>query len=313
MSEIRLCTQAELEAMCIPPRKQFATVLESGDKEAAKQKYGELEDAFFGLHIMYQNWVAFLQEFIYSNYGHEGLAGSAPIAEVIMQAIKFGMTIEEADKCSRSAKEEMSVLIDAGKIKEAKDLFKFLEKGWRDYHDLYNSWTTLLLSRIYRDLGGLEALEKAHRYAGGSHWMPWMEQDIQCDPKFRIQYWSMLMHGNLCEFTIEEDDEKFIMKLHVCGSCGRQIIDGYYKEPINFAMVKEKGPETWYRDDCTVYQTHLTIIHAMMSIEKIGAPWPVITCNNGKGPEPCQIILYKNPKTAAAEYYEMVGKQKPKA
>ena len=48
MSE-RLFSQEELDALCRSPKEQMAAVLATEDKEAAKQKYAELEDAFFGL------------------------------------------------------------------------------------------------------------------------------------------------------------------------------------------------------------------------------------------------------------------------
>lgn len=310
MAGQRLCTEAELAAMARPPGKQLALALESGDKEAAKNKYNELEDAFFGLHIMFQNWIAYIQEFIFKQYGHEGLTKMVPVDEVFMISIKLGVTIEELSRCSKSAKEEMAVLIDAGDIEGAKKLFAFLEKGFRNFHDLYNGWTSLLHSRIYREYG-LEVLEQCHRFAGGNHWMPWMMMDIEGDPKQRIQYWSLLMHGNLMEFTIVEDDEKFTMNLHVCGSCGRQIRAGYHEPPINLAIIEEEVPATWNRAGTTAYQTHVTVIHGMMAIENLGAPWPVIICNGGRGPKPCQILLYKNPRTAAPAHYELVGKKAP--
>ena len=46
MTTQRLFTQAELNALCRPPREQMVVVLETGDKEAARKKYAELEDAF---------------------------------------------------------------------------------------------------------------------------------------------------------------------------------------------------------------------------------------------------------------------------
>jgi hypothetical protein len=49
----RLFTQTELDAMCRPPREQMLAVLEAGDKEAAKKKYAELEDAFLAFHDIY--------------------------------------------------------------------------------------------------------------------------------------------------------------------------------------------------------------------------------------------------------------------
>lgn len=310
MSGQRLCTEAELEAMARPPALQMKVALESGDREAAKRKYDELEDAFFGLPVMFQNWIAYIQEFILNEYGHDALTRMVPLDEVFMISLKLGVTIEQLSQCSKSHKEEMAALIDAGDVEGAKNRFAFLEQGFRNFHDLYNGWTSLLHSRIYREYG-LDALEQCHRFAGGKHWMPWMMMDIAGDPVQRVQYWSLLMHGHLMGFTIEEEDETFTMNLHSCGGCGRQLRAGYHEPPINLAIINEEAPATWKRAGTTAYQTHLSVIHGMMAIEQLGAPWPVIICNGGRGPKPCQIILYKNPRTAAPEHYAMVGKQAP--
>ena len=147
MSAQRLFTQqAELDAMCRSPKEQMVAVLENGDREAAKQKYAGLEDAFLAFHDIYYHWVATIQEFIYECYGHEGLAKAVPLGAVLVEALKLNMSVGEVLNCSKSAKERMTVLIDAGNTEEAKKLYAYLEKGFQDLHDLYREWTSLLLS-----------------------------------------------------------------------------------------------------------------------------------------------------------------------
>ena len=49
------------------------------DNEAAKRQYSSLEDAIFALHDISHRWVALKQEYIYQEYGHDGLAKVVPI------------------------------------------------------------------------------------------------------------------------------------------------------------------------------------------------------------------------------------------
>ncbi len=310
MTAQRLFTQDELDAMCRPPKEQMATALENGDQESAKKKYAELEEAFLAFHNIYYHWVATAQEFIYEQYGHEGLAKATPLGTVLVEALKLNMSVGEVLNCSKSAKERMVVLIDAADTEETMKFYIYMEKGFQDLHDLYREWTSLLLSHVYREYG-IEALEQCLRFSSEKRWMPWMMDDVTHDPKERLQSWVKLLLGNFATIRLEEDDEKFTIFQDPCGSCGRQIRNGCYKPPLNLAVVKESHPISYNRGEVTVYQAHLAVMHTIMPIERIGAPWPAIVCPEGASGGPCQIFMYKNPHTAAPEHYEMVGMQKP--
>jgi hypothetical protein len=310
MTAQRLFSQAGLDALCRSPKEQIVAVLESGDKAAAKQKYAELEDAFLAFHDIYYHWVATIQEFIYERYGHDGLAKAAPLGAVLVEALKLNMSVGEVLNCSKSAKGRMAALIDAGNLQEVKKLYAYLEKGFQDLHDLYREWTSLLLSHVYREYG-VEALEQCLRFSSEKRWMPWMLEDITHDPKERIRSWISLLLGNFATIRVEEDDEKFTIFQDPCGSCGRQIRDGCYQPPLDLAVVKEKHPITFNHGQVTVYQAHLAVMHTIMPIERIGAPWPAIVCPGGASGGPCRIFMYKNPRTAAPEHYAMVGMAQP--
>lgn len=310
MSAQRLFTHDELATLCRPPHEQMLAVLDAGDREAAKKRYSELEAAFLAFHDIYYHWVATIQEFIYERYGHDGLAKAAPLGAVLVEALKLNMSVGEILNCSKSAKDRMAALINAGNIEEAKRFYTYLEKGFRDVHDLYRDWASLLLSHVYREYG-VDALEQCLRFSSEKRWMPWMMEDIAQDPKDRLKSWVALLLGNFATIRVEEDDEKFIIFQDPCGSCGRQIRDGCYKPPMNLTVVDEKHPITYNRGGTTVYQTHLAVMHTIMPIERIGAPWPAIVCPGGASGGPCQVLLYKNPRTAAAEHYAMVGMKQP--
>lgn len=311
MSE-RLFSQEELDAMCRPPREQMAAILATGDTDTAKQKYAELEDAFLAFHDIYYNWVALGQQFIYEEYGHDGLAKAVPISAVLVEALKLDMSVGEVLNCSKSAKERMNALINAGNVKETLKYYDYLEKGFQDIHDLYREWTSLLLSHVYREYG-VDALEKCLRDSSEKRWMPWMMEDITHDAKQRLRDWVTLLLGNFATLRIEEDDNKFTLFQDPCGSCGRQIRQGCHKPPLDLAIVKEKHPISFMEGEVTVYQAHIAVMHTIMPIERIGAPWPAIHCAKGATGGPCEIYLYKDPKTAAPEHYAMVGMERPPA
>src|SRR5262245_59345334 len=203
MTAQRLFTQAELDALCRSPQEQMAVALASGNKEATKRKYAELEDAFLGFHDIYHHWVATVQEFLYERYGHEALAKAAPLGAVLVEALKLNMSVGEVLNCSRSAKDRMASLIDAGNTEEAKKLYGYMEKGFQDLHDLYREWTSLLLSHVYREYG-IEALEQCLRFSSEKRWMPWMMDDITHAPKERLQSWITLLLGNFAAIRVEE-------------------------------------------------------------------------------------------------------------
>ena len=309
MSE-RIFTQAELDIMCRPPRDQLMAVLASGDKAAAKARYAELEDAFRAFHEIYYRWVALEQAFLYENYGHEGLFKAASINPIVVHAMRLEMTADELLQSDKSAKEEMSALIDTAGIEVVMRRYNELERGFRNLHDLYREWLSLLLSHVYREYG-VDALERCLRHSSDARWMPWMLEDVTHDVRQRLREWVALLLGNFASIRLEEDDEKFILHQDPCGSCGRQIRQGCHAPPVNLAIVKEKHPITFMEGNVTVYQAHLAVMHTIMPIEHIGAPWPAIRCPAGASGGPCQIVLFKNARSAAPEDYSRVGMRRP--
>lgn len=307
---VRMFSQAELAALCTPPRDQLLAALATGDKAAAKATYAALEDAFRTFHEIYYRWVALEQAFLYEQYGHEGLFKAVSINPIVVHAMQLGMTSEELLHGGRSVKDEMNALIDTASTDAVMRRYDSLERGFRNLHDLYREWLSLLLSHVYREYG-VDALERCLRHSSDARWMPWMLEDVTHDVRQRLREWTALLLGNFASIRIEEDDEKFILHQDPCGSCGRQIRQGCHAPPVDLAIVKEKHPITFNAGNVTVYQAHLAVMHTIMPIERIGAPWPAIRCPAGASGGPCQIVLFKNPRTAAAEDYARVGMCKP--
>lgn len=289
------------------PQAQMELALESRDPEVALKIYDNLTGSVRSLiKDIYWPWIATVQEFIYDRYGHEGLTKSVPVAALISDVIRPGANIDKT-LSDDSYGAMIKRLIEAGDIEGAKKLYADQERDFRRTHDFYIDLLTLFLSHLYREYG-LDSLEQCFRFTGEKLFEPWMMDEIRNEPKTRIENTIRLLLSHFFEISIEEDDEKFIITATTCGSCGRQIKDRCYEQPLNMAVISEKHPVTFNREGITVYQAHMAVIHTIMPIERIGAPWPVILCSGqAKANSPCYTMIYKNPLTAAPEHYEMVG------
>ena len=168
-----------------------------------------------------------------------------------------------------------------------------------------------LLSYVYRHFG-TDALEACLRYSSEKGWMPWMMEDVTHDPATRLREWARLLCvGNFATLTIEEDDEKFLIVQNPCGSCGRQDDHNRGEPPWHLTLVRERHPITFCRGDVSAYRTHIAVMHTIMPLERIGAPWPPIHCPKTAG-EPCRILFYKDPKRVDDGDWARVGMKPPK-
>jgi len=310
MAAQRLFTQSELDALCLPAAERVFAAIESGDKAHAKAVYTDVENAFREFHEIYQRWTATILEFLYERHGHDAMVRALPLETILAGAFRTGATIEEVLTVSSSPLRRMAELIDAGDKAGGKRFYLDLEKAFRDLHDLYRDWVTSLLSHVYREYA-VEGLNQCLRYSSEKGWMPWMMEDITHDVKVRLRDWVRLLAiGNFASLRIEEDDEKFVITQDPCGSCGRQHRDGRYEPPWDLAVVREKHPITFNLGNVTAYRTHIAVMHTIMPIERIGAPWPAMECPQTKD-APCRILMYKNPRQAAPHHYARVGMKQP--
>jgi hypothetical protein len=170
---------------------------------------------------------------------------------------------------------------------------------YRAEHDRGLDGVCALLTHVYRT-HGIGVLEESIRAVGEQTLLAWMPRDIERPPEVRIRTWAAMLHGNFAEFTITEDDERFVITQDPCGSCGRQLECGAFPGPLDHATVTEVHPITFDRGDVPIYRTHVAVMHFLMPDERIGVPWPVVACPRGSVAGPCRITLYKDPRNPAA-------------
>jgi hypothetical protein len=217
-------------------------------------------------------------------------------------------TDEELEEMSRPTMERAIEAIDAGDLEKAKGLCRTMAKEGAPLHNLYLDWAASLLIFIKENFGK-DQLQSALEYCASVWWKPVCDRAETAALENVIRGSARMMHAHFGSFSIEEDDEKFVIKNDPCGSGGRLLREGAYGPPKNFARIEEAGPMTFNRENFPVYCTHCAVIHQMMPIEWIGYPHPIMVPPEKPG-DPCLHIIYKDPKKVPEEYYKAVGKGK---
>ena len=100
------------------------------------------------------------------------------------------------------------------------------------------------------------------------------------------------LRGHLQPLEIEEDDEKFTIKLTPCGSGGRQVRDGLYDLPTDFLKIENPQPMTFDRPNFPVYCAHC-FFQNITPIEPEGKPIFHVKPGEKIGEDPCSFFVYK--------------------
>jgi hypothetical protein len=158
-------------------------------------------------------------------------------------------------------------------------------------HDLYRDWVTHLLTFIgerYGDEVLSDALEET--VAG---WIKSLGSRYADKPTRRkVEMLLAGFRGHLHPFDVEEDDEKFVITPHPCGSGERLIRDGTYDPPRNFLKIKERQPMTFDREEFPVYCAHCHFQN-IIPVGQEGEPLFVTEPSGELGEKPCRIYIYK--------------------
>jgi hypothetical protein len=309
MTPERLFTQAELDALCVLGAARILSALDPLDRARAKAVFRDVDSAYREFHQIYHAWVGTIFEFLLERHGHDALTQAVPLGGGLAAASAMKLDAE-AMSLVADGPQRFDTLVDAGEIDDARGLVHRHEVVARELHDWYRDWVSALLSHVYRRFG-TDGLEACLRYSSEKGWMPWMMEDVTHDPPTRLREWARLLCvGNFATLTIEEDDEKFLIVQDPCGSCGLQDDHNRGEPPWHLALVRERHPITFCRGDVSAYRTHIAVMHTIMPLERIGAPWPPIHCPKTVG-EPCRILFYKDPKRVDDSDWARVGMKPP--
>jgi hypothetical protein len=305
MANESLFQPSDLEALCLSGEERILSALASGDRSRIAQTFADVDAAYREFREIYHGWAAMIFEFLLADGGFDALKKATPMEGPLAAAAAAGIDGERI-RAVTEAPARFEARVAAGDPAGARAVVREQAEAARELHDWYRDWVSSLLSHVYRELG-VDGLERCLRASSERGWMPWMMEDVTHDPRTRLRDWTRLLAvGNFATISIEEEDDKFVIVQHPCGSCGRQDEGDRTAPPWNLAVVRERHPITWGRGGVSAYRTHIAVMHTLMPIERIGAPWPLMHCPRAAG-EPCTIHFYKDARHVDPEDLARTG------
>ncbi len=205
--------------------------------------------------------------------------------------------------------------LDKGDAETARKWCERFEETKCPVHDAYAVWFSAMLSHI-ADCWGENAAVATLKYSPMQFCEELFfalkeevikEKGVRGWVEFMVDFWRQ----HISPLTVEEDDEKIIMTVDVCGSGGRLVQMGYYETPGGHHRLKEAGPHTWYKEQQPIYCGHCTWLHEALPVFLRGKgtqlwvhPPPYSPDKPG---DPCVHYIYKDPRKIPKEYYERIG------
>lgn len=208
--------------------------------------------------------------------------------------------------------------LDKGDIEKARHWCQRQDETKNFIHDLYMAWVTALMSYIYDHMGE-EAAVRAVRDTVRNFSLPLakakaemiQEKGIGAWIEYIVDLWRQ--HSMYPGFSIEEDEEKFILTMDPCGSGGRLLRMGAYQGPLGFRRLKKAGPHTWGKENVPIYCSHCAWAHEILPLFE-GGPgaqfWVHVSPFPENSGDKCVYHIYKDPTTIPDHYYERIDMKK---
>lgn len=235
---------------------------------------------------------------------HKGLRLVVELLLAHNEAV-FRRTQEEITQQIRAA-------IEAGDAAAALELLERKHRQHLDIHDAQLGFKATSYAWLYRHFGD-EALYQCHRHIAQAHrkaFDQWEQLPTEDFVRVTAHLFSLHSEGR---FTVHEDEQKFSFVLDPCGSGGKMTRDGHNDPPdARYPRVMMAQPMTFSRPAFPSYCSHCAVWNSIMPIEWYGHPQWVHT-PPASANEPCVFHIYRNPQDIPAEYYRLVGKEKPAA
>ncbi|WP_419917719.1 hypothetical protein [Candidatus Poriferisocius sp.] len=305
-NNLRLLSPNELAELSLSPRAELAGAL-AGDPTEAVEVFRRIDRGYRSFIDGFGAWIATTQCFVAKHYGIDGLQQVGSADDTYRSALLHGLTEEDIVGCRRPDRaNRIEQLIGQGDHEAALACYDTLEASYRRIHDVECDRLASVLSQVYRAWGP-DVLEAGIRFAGEHTLLGWMTHDVSRPAEVRVRQWAAMQKGNFAEITVTETDDAFVIDLHPCGTCGRQVAGGCYGQNLDLAVVTEDHPLTFGKGPVPIYRTHVAVMHFLIPMERTGVPWPVIRCPAGLEAEPCQVMLFKNPEATPPEAYEFAS------
>ena len=226
------------------------------------------------------------------------------------------------DELETMSKDFMGLAMEAlegGDVEGAKHWIRRHDETKDVIHDLYLHWITALLSHIHENWGEEAAVKAVRDTAahGQSGWAIPMaqakqkiieEQGMKAYVEWVIDMWRQ--HSMYPGTTVEEDDEKVIIRMRQCGSGGRLINSGAYDGPMGYKKLEKAGCHTWGEQGLPIYCSHCPMVHEIAPVQYFGRGaqfWVHASPLPEKKGDPCILHIYKDPDDIPESYYERIG------
>jgi hypothetical protein len=306
-------TQQELDWLCRGSRERLAEALATGSPDTVLSTFQRMTALVRGIADLYAQWSVATLGWLHERHGLAA-AGDAAMFTELMPAGAAGhleagqLEIVRSVLRGRDDSTDQRVLAVAagGALDELRALWSQVHQACDQAEQLRRDAVTAQLTLV-SDRYGAAGLEECLRHAADLIWVPRMEADLACCPADRVRSWAEKMSvGHNGAVRVTEHADRWVFELNPCGSCGRQVLSGRYAPPWSFGLVPAGARAGFLRNDITVYQAHLAVAHALVPIERTGAPWPAVTCAGLAG-GPCELVIFRDPAATDDRYYEQVG------
>ncbi|HEX7097582.1 MAG TPA: hypothetical protein VF183_16980 [Acidimicrobiales bacterium] len=304
----RLFDDDELAALARPYRDRVADAIEraaagSPDDPAAalttlvagiERRQARFVDGFHRFVAAIEEWLA-LESPGSTNDATDTIEQLAALDRAVHESTLLDLaTYGMPDDLQADGPARIAELATAGNVADALALFHQRQDALRRRHDVAVDRVAAALSWVYRTFG-VDQLESCLRHCGARTLLGWMPHDVARPLDVRIRQWVELGLANFATLRVEESDDEVVIVQDPCGTCSRQVLQGVYGPPLDFAVVEERHPITWQRGDTPVYRTHVAVMHDLMPRELTGRPWPRIECPLGVSAGPCRQRFEKAP------------------
>lgn len=305
-------TPDELARMCRSPRERLADTMTDGSADDVAREFGRLLGLVRDIADLYTRWSVVTLTWLNEQHGldassaaaepHELCPADAPRLDgrqlALVRSALLGTDGEVSAQVAKLAREGAPAPL----LAYWDEVIAACDRAETIRRDHVTAQLTLVNARY-----GPDGLEECLRYATDLIWAPRMAQDLARAPVDRVRSWAEKMSvGHQGTVGVVEHDDRWVITLDPCGSCGRQLLTGRYAPPWDFGVVAPGHRVGFLRPDVTVYQAHLAVAHTLVPIERTGAPWPAMACS-GLGGGPCELVLYRDPARTAQRYYSQVG------
>lgn len=198
------------------------------------------------------------------------------------------------------------VQCDGGAAEAASETIEIIRVRLGAVHDLLVSWIQELLSDVadrYGDDAVLEVVVRTYERLWAARYAHWPDMS----PLERLQLSVEGMRGHLSgrgrrgDVGVVEEDDRYIMVLDPCGSCGvlRRGDPDSGRAAANPAGTTGAHPWAWGRVGLGWYAVHSAIVMEWLQTREGKPPMrPLLDCDTDK---PCKWFVYKRPEQALSQ------------